>query len=277
MAKWTRRSLLQGIAMAGLTSVAGCSTSIPGVPPPKPRIDVQSNGFNPGRLVINPGETVTWWDIESLKHTVTAYEKRIPGEADYFASGGFDSEIAARSEQTDPGLLSPGDRFAHQFTVPGHYHYCCLPHEDFETMAGKVVVRTSAGEIPPPPKVVEPDTDHVIQMGLMRYYPESLTVQPGDSVGWVNGTGIAHSVTGEDGGQAIPEGDDRVFPENGEYFASGGFASAEAAVEDWGTARKGDILPEGPFIHTFEEPGTYPYLCLLHSLNMVGTVTVREM
>ncbi|WP_434531743.1 cupredoxin domain-containing protein (plasmid) [Haloarcula sp. NS06] len=119
-------------------------------------------------------------------------------------------------------MLSPGDRFAHQFTVPGHYHYCCLPHEDFETMAGKVVVRTSAGEIPPPPKVVEPDTDHVIQMGLMGYYPGSLTVQPGDSVGWVNGTGIAHSVTGEDGRQVIPEGDDRVFPENGEYFASGG-------------------------------------------------------
>lgn len=276
MVKCTRRSLLRTVAVTGFAGVAGCSTSLPGVPPPEPRIDVLSNGFNPGRLVIHPGETVTWWDIETLEHTVTAYERRIPDEADYFASGGFDSEIAARSEQTDPGLLGPGDRFSHQFTVPGHYHYCCIPHEDFDTMAGTVVVRTPDGEIPPPPEVVQPDTDHVIQMSPMRFHPESLTIHPGDSVGWVNGTGIAHSVTGEDGGRAIPEGDDRVFPENGDYFASGGFDSAAAAVEDWRLSRNGDILPAEPFVHTFQKPGTYPYLCLMHALNMRGSVTVRS-
>jgi plastocyanin len=247
------------------------------VPPPKPRVDVQPNWFEPSRLVIDPGETVTWWNIETLTHTVTAYEGRIPDEADYFASGGFDSEIAARDEELDTGLLGPGDRFEHRFTVPGHYQYYCIPHEDFDTMAGTIVVRTPAGEIPPAPEVVQPDTDHVVHMGPMDYYPESLTVRPGDSVGWVNGTGIAHSVTGEDGGKAIPEGDDREFPENGEYFASGGFDSAEAAVEDWSRERKGDILPNQPFVHTFQEPGTYPYVCLLHVLNMRGTVTVREM
>jgi len=276
MAKWTRRSLLRTVAVTGFTGVAGCSTFLPGVPPPKPRIDVQSNGFKPSRLVIDPGETVTWWDIETVKHTVTAYESRIPDEADYFASGGFDSEIAARAEQTDPGLLGPGDRFAHQFTAPGHYHYYCIPHEDFVTMAGKIVVRTPEGEIPPPPEVVQPDTDHVVQMGPLDYYPDSLAIRPGESVGWVNGTGIAHSVTGEDGGTAIPEGDDRELPANGEYFASGGFESAAAAVEDWSTARKGDVLPEKPFVHTFQEPGTYPYLCLLHTFNMQGTVIVRD-
>lgn len=276
MARRTRRSLLRTVAVTGLVGTAGCATSLPGVPPPKPRVDVQLNRFEPGRLVVDPGETVTWRNVEPLEHTVTAYEGRIPDEADYFASGGFDSEIAARAEQLDTGLLGPGDRFDHRFTVPGHYPYYCIPHEDFDTMAGRIVVRTPDGEIPAPPEVVQPDTDHVVQMGPLDYYPDSLAVRPGDSVVWVNRTGIAHSVTGEDGGRAIPGGDDREFPENGEYFASGGFDSAEAAVEDWRTARKGDVLPDEPFVHTFQEPGTYPYLCLLHALNMRGTVTVRD-
>ena len=265
---WTRRSLLRTVAVTALSGTAGCSTSLLRAPPPKPRVDVQSRTFEPVRLVIDLGETVTWWNIESLEHTVTAYEGRISDEADYFASGGFNSEPAARGEEFEAGLLGSGDRFEHQFTVPGHYHYCCIPHEDFDTMAGTIVVRTESGEIPSPPKVVQPDTDYVVQMGEMTYYPESLTIRPGDSVGWVNGTGIAHSVTGEAGGDAVPDGADREFPEDGEYFASGGFNSAEAAVEDWETARRGDVLPDKPFVHTFEEPGTYPYLCILHDLNM---------
>ena len=272
----TRRSLLRTAAVTGLSGIAGCSTSLVRSPPPKPRVNIQSGIFEPARLVIDLDETVTWWNIESYKHTVTAYGGRIPDEADYFASGGFDSEQAARGEEFEAGLLGPGDRFDHKFTVPGHYHYCCIPHEDFETMAGTIVVRTESGEIPSPPEVIRPDTDHIVQMGELGFYPESLTVRTGDSVGWVNGTGIAHSVTGEAGGDAVGTGEDREFPENGEYFASGGFNSAEAAVKGWVRARKGDVLPSEPFVHTFEESGTYPYLCILHDLNMRGTVNVQE-
>ena len=273
--RWTRRSLLRTVGVTALGATAGCSTLGSLVPPSKPRVDVQNNWFEPDRLVIDPGETVTWWNIEYNEHSVTAYEGRIPDEAEYFASGGFDSERAAR-EGYDAGFFGPGDRFEHQFTVPGHYQYCCIPHEDFDTMAGTIVVRTESGEIPPPPTVVQPDTDHVVGMGEIAYYPESLTIHPGDSVGWVNGTGIAHSVTGESDEGVVPADTEREFPADGEYFASGGFDSARAAVVDWETARKGDVLPDEPFVHTFEEPGTYPYLCILHSLNMRGTVTVLD-
>ena len=244
--------------------------------PPKPRVEILINRFEPEQLVIDPGETVTWWNTGFTEHTVTAYEGRIPDEADYFASGGFDSELAARGEELHAGLLSEGDRFEHRFSVPGYYYYCCIPHEDYDTMAGTVVVRTQSGKIPSPPEVVQPDTDHVVQMGDHAYYPESLTIHAGESVGWINGTGIAHSVTGESGGDAIPEGEDREFPQDGEYFASGGFDSAEAAVKGWARERKGDILPEEPYVHTFETPGRYPYLCLLHDLWMRGTVTVLD-
>lgn len=273
--RWTRRSLLRAAAVTGLGGIAGCAASRLRGPPAEPRVDMEPRSFDPHRLVIDPGETVTWWNSEIQNHTVTAYGERIPDEAAYFASGGFDSEPAARGEDLQAGILEPGDRFDHQFTVPGHYHYCCIPHEDFDTMAGTIVVRTESGEIPSPPEVVQPDTDHVVTMGPKDYYPASLTIRPGESVGWVNGTGIAHSVTGEAGGEAIPEGDDREFPEDGAYFASGGFDSAAAALYDWRGPRKGDVLPDEPFVHTFEEPGTYPYLCILHVLNMRGTVTVR--
>lgn len=273
---WTRRSVFRAVAGGGLSWAAGCSTSLSRGPPPEPRVNTKPGTFEPRRLVIDPGETVTWWNDGTNKHTVTAYEDRIPDEAEYFATGGFNSETAARTEDSKGEVLGPDDRFEHRFTTPGHFHYCCIPHEDMDTMAGTIVVRTEAGETPSPPEVVQPDSDHVVGMGVHEYYPESLRIRAGDSVGWVNGTGIAHSVTGESGGDVIPTGDDREFPEGGEYFASGGFDSAEAALDGWIGVREGDILPGEPFVHTFETPGEYPYLCLLHDLWMRGTVVVRE-
>jgi len=273
---WTRRSVLRATAGIGLGGAAGCARPRDLVPPPEPRVEFAPREFEPSRLVIDPGETVTWWNTDFNRHTVTAYERRIPTGAEYFASGGFDSETAARGENLHEGILEEGDRFEHQFTTPGHYQYCCIPHEDLDPMVGTVVVRTEDGETPSPPEVVLPDTDHVVGMGAHEYYPESIRIRAGDSVGWVNGTGIAHSVTGEAGGDVIPEGDDREFPEDGEYFASGGFESAEAALDGWRSGREGDVLPDEPFVHTFETPGEYPYLCILHQLWMRGTVVVFD-
>ena len=145
-----------------------------------------------------------------------------------------------------------------------------------DTMAGTIVVRTESGEIPAPPEVVQPETDHIVQMGIHEYYPELLRIRVGDSVGWVNGTGIAHAITGENGGEVVPEGADREFPEEANYFASGGFDSTEAAMRSWINGREGDIIPSEPFVHTFETPGEYPYLCLLHKLWMRGTVIVLD-
>ena len=139
----------------------------------------------------------------------------------------------------------------------------------------KLLIGKDEGETPSPLEVVQSDTDHVVEMGVHEYYPESLRIRAGDSVGWVNGTGIAHSVTGESGGDVIPEGEDREFPEDGEYFASGSFDSTEAALDGWVRAREGDILPDEPFVHTFEAPGEYPYLCLLHDHRMRGMVIVE--
>lgn len=219
--------------------------------------------FKPPRLVIEPNETVTWRNDSIYDHTVTAYEERIPEEAEYFSSGGFATEVRARNGG-DAKIISEGERYQHIFEVPGHYHYFCIPHETRDTMAGTIIVTTPDGEIPDPPSVIVPDTDHVVQMGPHSYSPEELIIQKGESVGWVNGTGIAHSVTAS----AIPDGAD--------YFASGGFDSEAAARQDWGGPREGDVLPSDPFTHTFENVGKYEYYCILHDLWMRGTITVQS-
>lgn len=271
-----RRSLLQAIGVSGLIGTSGCLGLSALTPPEKPRVAIETGSFDPERLVVDPGETVTWWNTSSADHTVTAYDGRIPEEADYFASGGYASARAAWNSDYGGGILGPDDRFEHQFSVPGHYQYYCIPHEQWYAMVGTIVVRTPSGSVPPPPPVVVPDTDHVVQMGTHSFYPEILHVSPGESVGWVNGTGLGHTVTGEAGGEVIGEGADREFPEEGAYFASGGFESAEAAMEGWVESRQGDVLGDQPFVHTFETAGQFPYLCIVHRLNMRGKVVVSH-
>ena len=47
--------------------------------------------FAPDSTAVTPGTTVVWENVGSIGHSVTAYEDDIPEEAEYFASGGFDS------------------------------------------------------------------------------------------------------------------------------------------------------------------------------------------
>lgn len=69
------------------------------------------------------------------------------------------------------------------------------------------------------------------------FQPDQLDVVTGDTVIWTNIDFVAHNVSGGS-------------------FASGNFAS-------------------GTFSHTFAAPGTYSYLCTLHS-GMTGTIRVTD-
>ncbi|MWG35956.1 halocyanin [Halomarina oriensis] len=133
-------------------------------------------------------------------------------------------------------------------------------------MVGTVVVRGAEGNAPSAPTVVRPETDHVVQMTPDSFVPETLTVEVGASVGWVNGTGIAHSVTASEG----------RIPDEAAYFASGGFENEDAARADWEGPREGDVTHDQPYTHTFETPGEYDYFCILHEESMRGTVRVTD-
>ncbi|WP_227262371.1 cupredoxin domain-containing protein [Salarchaeum japonicum] len=95
--------------------------------------------FEPKTATIETGETVRWTNESDIEHTVTAYEDEIPDEATYFASGGFESERAARNRVTE-GLIAPGENYEHTFEEPGTYGYFCIPHEG-SGMVGTVRVK----------------------------------------------------------------------------------------------------------------------------------------
>jgi len=135
---YDRRAMLRlSTAALATVSTAGClngqSSSIQTVTMPDNLM------FEPETATIETGETVTWTNESDIDHTVTAYEDEIPDEAAYFASGGFESERAARNRVTE-GLIAPGENYEHTFEEPGTYGYFCIPHEG-SGMVGTVQVK----------------------------------------------------------------------------------------------------------------------------------------
>jgi plastocyanin len=112
-----RRGFVAGVAATGLSlGLAGCSSGSAGStdsPTDSPTEESSSGGeweqtdtidmndelaFAPKKVEVEAGTTVTWKNVGSIGHSVTAYEDDIPDDADYWASGGFDSEQAAKDE-----------------------------------------------------------------------------------------------------------------------------------------------------------------------------------
>jgi plastocyanin len=100
--------------------------------------------YEPETLTVSVGDTVTWENVGSIGHSVTAYEDEIPDGAEYFASGGFDSEQAAKDAyapgDTDAGDIPGGESWEHTFETAGTYEYFCIPHEQ-AGMVGTIEVQ----------------------------------------------------------------------------------------------------------------------------------------
>lgn len=102
--------------------------------------------FDPDSTTIAPGTTVVWENVGTVGHSVTAYEDEIPEDAEYFASGGFDSEQAARQAYPDEGDIPGGETYEHTFDVEGTYGYFCIPHETAGMVAELTVSADAGGE-----------------------------------------------------------------------------------------------------------------------------------
>lgn len=135
-----RRTFLAGVGAAAGTGLAGCLAG--GSPDLGPtEVGMATRRYEPAELTVEVGTTVTWHNTDRGVHTVTAYADGIPEGGTYFASGGYDSEAAAREAwlADTGGGIDPGDTFEHTFGSPGTYAYVCIPHEE-AGMSGTVVV-----------------------------------------------------------------------------------------------------------------------------------------
>ncbi len=94
--------------------------------------------FAPKPLRVAEGTTVEFANESSEAHTVTAYEDGIPDDAQYFASGDFDSEAEARDNLAD-GLIGQEGTYEVTFGTAGTYEFFCIPHEE-QGMTGTIVV-----------------------------------------------------------------------------------------------------------------------------------------
>jgi plastocyanin len=136
----SRRRFLGALGASGVVSLAGCTALVTGGGD-EFDVGMTATAFDPPRITVAAGEEVVWHNTSARGHTVTAYENAIPADAAYFASGGFESETAARQAWRDGlgGKIDSGESFRHTFEVPGRYDYVCIPHEQ-AGMVGAVVV-----------------------------------------------------------------------------------------------------------------------------------------
>ncbi|SDZ74949.1 plastocyanin [Haloplanus vescus] len=132
-----RRRVLATLGSALAVGTAGCSALGGGV---DGDVGMTAVAFEPASITVSVGDEVVWYNNSARAHSITAYENSIPEEADYFATGGYESETAAREAWDGMhGALENGQRYSHTFEVPGTYGYFCIPHER-AGMAGQVVV-----------------------------------------------------------------------------------------------------------------------------------------
>jgi plastocyanin len=92
--------------------------------------------FEPADVTIPVGGSVTWRNESAMPHTSTDDPAKNPvAEAfpDY-------AQVPAGAAPWDSGLLQPGQSFTETFTVPGTYHYFCIPHV-LSGMRGTITVQ----------------------------------------------------------------------------------------------------------------------------------------
>lgn len=88
--------------------------------------------FGPATVTIKAGQAVRWHNASGFSHTATAD----PG----LAANPADVQLPTGAQAFNSGELTAGSDYVHTFTVPGEYHYFCIPHET-SGMVGTVIVQ----------------------------------------------------------------------------------------------------------------------------------------
>jgi len=123
------------------TELSGGPNVVEGVPEDADHVvDMQAVAFEPAALTVSVGDTVAFAHRDGEAHNVVAREDEIPDDADYWASGDFDSESAASEGwENGQGAVQSGQSFTHTFETAGEHPYYCVPHE-MAGMEGTITV-----------------------------------------------------------------------------------------------------------------------------------------
>jgi len=88
--------------------------------------------YEPAKVTVKVGQSVEWISTGKNVHSVTL----VPDDAQNPKDVGEPKGAAT----FDSGFMAPGSKFGYTFSVPGTYHYFCVPHEK-AGMVGVVVVK----------------------------------------------------------------------------------------------------------------------------------------
>jgi amicyanin len=82
-------------------------------------VGIDNFTFNPQKLMVKAGTTVTWTNKDDIPHAIAAVSKQFKSKA-----------------------LDTGDAYSFTFTTPGAYEYFCSLHPH---MTGTIVVEAATG------------------------------------------------------------------------------------------------------------------------------------
>ncbi|QDX41412.1 plastocyanin/azurin family copper-binding protein [Salarchaeum sp. JOR-1] len=123
-----RRQFLRTAGVGSVAALAGCAggtnVTVTSLPPETVLVKVAPDGgykFSPDTLTIEAGTTVIWKWFDGGHNVVP---DGIPAESDWKGHEEWEG---------------PGFEHQHTFTVPGDYHYICVPHENLG-MVGDITV-----------------------------------------------------------------------------------------------------------------------------------------
>lgn len=148
-------------------------------------------------------------------------------------------EHTATGSGFDTGIIpDEGGMATVVLDTPGVFPYACLIHPE---MTGVIRVRDENGVVPETQTASQdiPVDATTVVIANLAFDPATITVPTGTTVAWTNDDAVPHTVTSTDGA-----------------FDSGIFD------------------PGGSFAFTFNEPGSFSYVCQLHP-QMQGTVTAE--
>ncbi len=77
--------------------------------------------FVPSELTITAGQTVEWINEDPL------HNHNVSDNPDIVEEHGV-AQLPKKAKSFDSGVVTPGSHWSHTFTVPGTYHYVCVPH-----------------------------------------------------------------------------------------------------------------------------------------------------